>query len=55
MIRGEYGKEVGHAAEQLTVHMDKFVSGCFRGFEDSYNKLEKAIRTSMDWRNKSGV
>eukprot|EP00878_Enallax_costatus_P001708 GHUV01001863.1.p1 GENE.GHUV01001863.1~~GHUV01001863.1.p1 ORF type:complete len:391 (+),score=128.30 GHUV01001863.1:440-1612(+) len=55
MMRGEYGKEVGHAAEQLTVHMDKFVSGCFRGFEDSYNKLEKAIKRSMDWKNKSAA
>lgn len=55
VMRGEYGKEVGNAAEQLTVHMDKFVSGCFRGFEDSYNKLEKAIRGSMDWRNRAGA
>eukprot|EP00879_Flechtneria_rotunda_P002069 GHRR01002248.1.p3 GENE.GHRR01002248.1~~GHRR01002248.1.p3 ORF type:complete len:116 (+),score=60.29 GHRR01002248.1:1497-1844(+) len=54
-MRGEYGKEVGNAAEQLTLHMDKFVSGCFRGFEDSYNKLEKAIRHSMDWRNKPAL
>eukprot|EP00879_Flechtneria_rotunda_P000311 GHRR01000402.1.p1 GENE.GHRR01000402.1~~GHRR01000402.1.p1 ORF type:complete len:429 (+),score=156.39 GHRR01000402.1:273-1559(+) len=55
IMRGEYGKEVGNAAEQLTLHMDKFVSGCFRGFEDSYNKLEKAIRHSMDWRNKPAL
>jgi hypothetical protein len=54
-MRGEYGKEVGNAAEQLTLHMDRFVSGCFRGFEDSYNRLEKAIRGSMDWRNRAGA
>jgi cobalamin biosynthesis protein CobT len=55
IMRGEYGKEVGNAAEQLTLHMDRFVSGCFRGFEDSYNRLEKAIRGSMDWRNRAGA
>jgi hypothetical protein len=49
-MRGEYGKEVGNAAEQLTAHMDKLISGCFRGFEHSYNKLERAIRDGMDWR-----
>lgn len=53
-MRGEYGKEVGNAAEQLTAHMDKLISGCFRGFEQSYNKLERAIRESMDWR-KNGI
>ncbi|KAF6262004.1 hypothetical protein COO60DRAFT_703437 [Scenedesmus sp. NREL 46B-D3] len=55
IMHGEYGKEVGNAAEQLTLHMDRFVSGCFRGFEDSYNRLEKAIRGSMDWRNRVGA
>lgn len=50
IMRGEYGKEVGNAAEQLTASMDKLISGCFRGFEQSYNKLERAIRESMDWR-----
>lgn len=50
IMRGEYGKEVGNAAEQLTAHMDKLISGCFRGFEQSYNKLERTIRDSMDWR-----
>lgn len=50
IMRGEYGKEVGNAAEQLTAHMDKLISGCFRGFEHSYNKLERAIRDGMDWR-----
>lgn len=54
IMRGEYGKEVGSAAEQLTVHMDKLISGCFRGFEQSYNKLERAIREGMDWR-KNGI
>jgi hypothetical protein len=53
-MRGEYGKEVGNAAEQLTVHMDKLISGCFRGFEQSYNKIERSIRESMDWR-KNGI
>lgn len=53
-MRGEYGKEVGNAAEQLTIHMDKLISGCFRGFEQSYNKLERAIREGMDWR-KGGI
>lgn len=54
-MRGEYGKEVGSAAEQLTAHMDKLISGCFRGFEQSYNKLERTIREGMDWRKNGGL
>jgi hypothetical protein len=55
IMRGEYGKEVGSAAEQLTAHMDKLISGCFRGFEQSYNKLERTIREGMDWRKNGGL
>jgi len=47
IMAGEYGKEVSSAAEQMTVHMDKYVSGFFRSFEQGYRKLEGAIRSSV--------
>lgn len=52
-MRGEYGKEVTTAAEQMTQHMDKFVSGFIRSFEEGYSKLEKAIRSSVDFKKKT--
>lgn len=45
-MHGEYGKEVQTAAEQVAGHMDKFVSGFIRSFEEGYAKLEGAIRST---------
>ncbi|GBF90451.1 choline-phosphate cytidylyltransferase-like [Raphidocelis subcapitata] len=49
VVRGEYGREVTQAAEHVAGNMDKAVSGFIRSFEQSYTRLETAIRKRVDW------